>query len=215
MISLAFWATVINYLDRQTLSVAAPVLREQFHMSNLEYGRVVSAFMFAYTIMNGLSGPMIDRLGTRLGYAVCIAWWSTAAVLHTLARGAVSLGVYRFLLGMGEAGNWPGGVKVVAEWFPEQERALASGLFNSGSSVGAILAPPIVAFILLRFGWPTAFFVVGVAGFVWLLFWWPIYYTPAAVMREASAPPIPPWQLFRTRFVWSFTVAKIFMDPVW
>jgi len=215
MISLAFWATVINYLDRQTLSVAAPVLREQFHMSNVEYGRVVSAFMFAYTIMNGLSGPMIDRLGTRLGYALCIAWWSTAAVLHTFARGAVSLGVYRFLLGMGEAGNWPGGVKVVAEWFPEQERALASGLFNSGSSVGAILAPPIVAFVLLRFGWPTAFFVVGVAGFVWLLFWWPTYYTPAAVLQEANAPPIPPWQLFRTRFVWSFTVAKIFMDPVW
>jgi MFS transporter, ACS family, hexuronate transporter len=215
MISLAFWATVINYLDRQTLSVAAPVLREQFHMSNVEYGRVVSAFMFAYTIMNGLSGPMIDRLGTRLGYALCIAWWSMAAVLHTFARGAVSLGVYRFLLGMGEAGNWPGGVKVVAEWFPEQERALASGLFNSGSSVGAILAPPIVAFVLLRFGWPTAFFVVGVAGFVWLLFWWPTYYTPAAVLQEANAPPIPPWQLFRTRFVWSFTVAKIFMDPVW
>jgi MFS transporter, ACS family, hexuronate transporter len=215
MISLAFWATVINYLDRQTLSVAAPVLREQFHMSNVEYGRVVSAFMFAYTIMNGLSGPMIDRLGTRLGYALCIAWWSTAAVLHTFARGAVSLGIYRFLLGMGEAGNWPGGVKVVAEWFPEQERALASGLFNSGSSVGAILAPPIVAFVLLRFGWPTAFFVVGVAGFVWLLFWWPTYYTPAAVLQEANAPPIPPWQLFRTRFVWSFTVAKIFMDPVW
>jgi MFS transporter, ACS family, hexuronate transporter len=215
MISLAFWATVINYLDRQTLSVAAPVLREQFHMSNVEYGRVVSAFMFAYTIMNGLSGPMIDRLGTRLGYALCIAWWSTAAVLHTFARGAVSLGIYRFLLGMGEAGNWPGGVKVVAEWFPEQERALASGLFNSGSSVGAILAPPIVAFVLLRFGWPTAFFTVGVAGFVWLLFWWPTYYTPAAVLQEANAPPIPPWQLFRTRFVWSFTVAKIFMDPVW
>jgi MFS transporter, ACS family, hexuronate transporter len=171
--------------------------------------------MFAYTIMNGLSGPMIDRLGTRLGYALCIAWWSTAAVLHTFARGAVSLGIYRFLLGMGEAGNWPGGVKVVAEWFPEQERALASGLFNSGSSVGAILAPPIVAFVLLRFGWPTAFFVVGVAGFVWLLFWWPTYYTPAAVLQEANAPPIPPWQLFRTRFVWSFTVAKIFMDPVW
>jgi MFS transporter, ACS family, hexuronate transporter len=215
MISLAFWATVINYLDRQTLSVAAPVLREQFHMSNVEYGRVVSAFMFAYTIMNGLSGPMIDRLGTRLGYALCIAWWSTAAVLHTFARGAVSLGIYRFLLGMGEAGNWPGGVKVVAEWFPEQERALASGLFNSGSSVGAILAPPIVAFVLLRFGWPTAFFTVGVAGFVWLLFWWPTYYTPAAVLQEVNAPPIPPWQLFRTRFVWSFTVAKIFMDPVW
>ena len=146
MISLAFFATVINYLDRQTLSVAAPILREQFHMSNEDYSRVVSAFLFAYTIMNGLSGPMIDRLGTRLGYGLCVAWWSIAAALHAFARGTLSLGVFRFLLGIGEAGNWPGAVKVVAEWFPEKERALAAGLFNSGSAVGAILAPPIVAY---------------------------------------------------------------------
>ncbi len=109
MISFAFWATVINYLDRQTLSVAAPVLREQFHMSNTDYSRVVFAFMLAYTIMNGVSGPLIDRLGTRLGYALCMVWWSAAAVLHAFSRGVVSLGVARFLLGMGEAGNWPGG----------------------------------------------------------------------------------------------------------
>ena len=149
MISLAFWATVINYLDRQTLSVAAPVLRDQFHMSNVEYSRVVFAFLLAYTIMNGVSGPLIDKLGTRLGYALCIAWWSVAAILHAFARGALSLGAFRFLLGMGEAGNWPAGVKVVAEWFPPRERAMACGIFNSGSSVGAILAPPVVAFILL------------------------------------------------------------------
>ena len=112
MISLAFFATVINYLDRQTLSVAAPILREQFHMSNQDYSRVVSAFLFAYTIMNGLSGPMIDRLGTRLGYGLCVAWWSIAAALHAFARGTFSLGVFRFLLGIGEAGNWPGAVRV-------------------------------------------------------------------------------------------------------
>src|ERR1035438_9353990 len=108
MIGLAFFATAINYLDRQTLSVAAPILREQFHMSNEGYSRVVSAFLFAYTIMNGLSGPMIDRLGTRLGYGLCVAWWSIAAALHAFARGTFSLGVFRFLLGIGEAGNWPG-----------------------------------------------------------------------------------------------------------
>jgi ACS family hexuronate transporter-like MFS transporter len=156
MISLVFSATVINYLDRQTLSVAAPVLIEQFHMTNVAYSRVVFAFMLAYTIMNAVSGPLIDRLGTKVGYALCIAWWSASSVLHAFARGPISLGAYRFLLGMGEAGNWPAGVKVVAEWFPERERALASGIFNSGSSVGAILAPPLVAFILLRFGWPSA-----------------------------------------------------------
>lgn len=214
MISFAFWATVINYMDRQTLSVAAPVLREQFHMSNTDYSRVVFAFMLAYTISNGISGTVIDRLGTRLGYALCIGWWSVAAVLHAFSRGAVSLGVARFLLGIGEAGNWPGGVKVVAEWFPEQERALASGIFNSGSAVGAIFAPPVVAYILLSFGWPAAFLTVGLLGFVWLAFWWPTYRTPSTP-TEQPPPPIPLRQLLRSRFVISLTVSKIFLDPVW
>ena len=215
MISLAFWATVINYLDRQTLSVAAPVLREQFHMSNVEYSRVVFAFLLAYTIMNGVSGPLIDKLGTRLGYALCIAWWSAAAVLHALARGALSLGAFRFLLGIGEAGNWPGGVKVVAEWFPERERAMACGIFNSGSSVGAILAPPIVAFILLTLGWRAAFIAVGAVGFIWLLFWWPLYRTPQVEREEIAVAPVPVRELVRLRFVRAFTLSKVFMDPVW
>lgn len=215
MISLAFWATAINYLDRQALSVAAPILREQFHMSNVEYSRVLFGFLLAYTIMNGVSGPLIDRMGTRAGYALFIAWWSLASVLHAFARGAWSLGAFRFLLGLGEAGNWPAAVKVVAEWFPEQERALASGIFNSGSSVGAILAPPVVALILLRFGWPAAFVAVGVVGFVWLAFWWPTYRPPPTAQADAGATPLPVWQLFRTRFVLSFTLSKIFMDPVW
>lgn len=223
MISLAFWATVINYLDRQTLSVAAPVLREQFHMSNVTYSRVVFAFMLAYTIMNGVSGPLIDKLGTRVGYALCIGWWSGAAVLHAFARGVWSLGAFRFLLGVGEAGNWPAGVKVVSEWFPPRERAMACGIFNSGSSVGAILAPPIVAFILLTFGWRTAFLAVGAVGFLWLLFWWPIYKTPAVLHGDpapdsgVAVPAISPTfrETLRVRFVWAFLLSKIFMDPVW
>jgi ACS family hexuronate transporter-like MFS transporter len=215
MISLAFFATLINYLDRQTLSVAAPVLREQFHMSNVTYSRVVFGFLLAYTIMNGVSGPLIDRLGTRLGYALCIAWWSAASILHAFSKGALSLGIFRFLLGAGEAGNWPAAIRIVAEWFPESERALASGIFNSGSAAGAILAPPVVAFILVRFGWQYAFILTGVLGFVWLLFWWPTYRTPPEAEHEVKAPVPAPWALFRTRFVWSFTVAKIFLDPVW
>src|SRR5260370_28114160 len=150
MISLAFFAPVINYLDRQTLSVAAPILREQFHMTNEDYSRVVSAFLFAYTIMNGLSGPMIDRLGTRLGYGLCVAWWSIAAALHAFARGTLSLRVFRFLLCIGEAGNWPGAVKIVAEWFPEKQRALAAALFNSGSALRPILPPSIVPYLLIN-----------------------------------------------------------------
>ena len=215
MISLAFWATVINYLDRQTLSVAAPVLREQFHMTNTAYARVLFGFLLAYTIMNGLSGPLIDRLGTRLGYALCMAWWSAAALLHVLARGALSLGIFRFLLGMGEAGNWPAGVKVVAEWFPESERALASGIFNSGSAVGAILAPPIVAYVLLRVGWQAAFMLVGCVGFLWLVLWLPAYRPGSAGGSLGSPATRSPALLFRTRFVWAFTLSKIFMDPVW
>lgn len=213
MISLAFWATVINYLDRQTLSVAAPVLREQFHMSNVAYSRVVFAFLLAYTIMNGASGPLIDRLGTRVGYALTMLWWSAASILHAFARGAFSLGVFRFLLGMGEAGNWPAAVKVVAEWFPDKERALAAGIFNSGSSVGAILAPPVVAAILLHWGWQPAFVATGVAGLLWLLVWWPAYRTPAGA--DARPARIPAGKLMRNRVVWSFTIAKIFLDPVW
>jgi MFS transporter, ACS family, aldohexuronate transporter len=215
MISFAFWATVINYLDRQTLSVAAPVLRDQFHMSNVEYARVVFAFLLAYTLSNGVSGPVIDRLGTRLGYALCMVWWSVAALLHAFATGGLSLGIYRFLLGIGEAGNWPAGVKVATEHFPEHERALASGIFNSGSAVGAILAPPIVAWILLRYGWPPAFVAVGTVGLIWLVLWLPAYRTPHAVAAEFQAPPIPVRVLVRTRVVLAFTFSKIFLDPVW
>jgi ACS family hexuronate transporter-like MFS transporter len=215
MIGLVFLATVINYLDRQTLSVVAPVLREQFQMSHTSYSRVVFAFMLAYTIMNGISGPLLDRLGTRLGYALSIAWWSAAAALHALASGTWSLGVYRFLLGMGEAGNWPAGVKVVAEWFPVEERALASGIFNSGSSIGAVIAAPLIAWIVLQFGWRPAFSLVGGSGFLWLILWWSVYRTPPEARKETAARPAPALSLLRTRFVWSFTLSKVFMDPVW
>ena len=223
MIALVFLATVINYLDRQTLSVVAPVLREEFHMSNVTYSRVVSAFMLAYTISNGFSGTIIDKLGTRAGYALCIAWWSVAAILHAFATGAWSLGAARFLLGLGEAGNWPAGVKVVSEWFPERERALAAGMFNSGSSFGAILAPPVVAFITLQFGWAAAFAGVGATGLIWLAFWWKIYYVPDE-QREPGTPAVAaaphsevpaPWTLFRAPFVRNFMLSKIFLDPVW
>lgn len=215
MISLAFLATAINYLDRQTLSVAAPVLIDQFRMSNVAYSRVLFAFLLAYTIMNAVSGPLIDRLGTRTGYALCISWWSASAMLHAFTAGAVSLGVFRFLLGIGEAGNWPAALKVVAEWFPERERALASGLFNSGSAVGAILAPPLVAFIIFRLGWPAAFILIGILGFVWLVFWLKLYRTPAEDSAETHLSPPNAWHLFKTRFVWSFTLSKVFMDPAW
>jgi ACS family hexuronate transporter-like MFS transporter len=215
MIALAFLATVVNYLDRQALSVVVPVLRRELHFGDIEYSRIVTAFMLAYTILNGISGPLIDRLGTRWGYALCMFWWSAAGLAHAFARSALSLGVFRFLLGMGEAGNWPAAVKVVAEWFPPGERALASGIFNSGSAIGALFAPPLVAWIVLRLGWPAAFLLVGSAGFVWLALWLPVYRTPHEAAQETREPPPPAWRLFRQRFVWSLTLSKVFFDPAW
>ena len=218
MIAMAFVATAINYIDRQTLSVTAPVLLVRFHMSNEAYARVIFAFMLAYTVGNGIFGYVLDRLGTRLGFALTMAWWSIAEMLHALARGPWSLGAYRFLLGIGEAGNWPASVKVVAEWFPVEERVLASGIFNSGAAVGAILSPPLIVWVMLKFGWQQAFVSVGAVGCLWLVAWMLLYHTPkTAVVQEPaiSTPPISPFTLFRTRFVWTFTLAKVFMDPVW
>jgi MFS transporter, ACS family, aldohexuronate transporter len=215
MIGLAFLATIVNYLDRQTLSVVAPTLRTEFHMSNEQYGMVLSAFLLAYALFNGLSGPLIDRLGTKLGYALSMAWWSTAGLLHAFARGPWSLASFRFLLGVGEAGNWPAGVKVVTEWFPPQERAFAGGIFNSGAAIGAVLSPPLVSWLVLRYGWPMAFFVVGLTGYVWLIAWWVVYRTPAHMQAEIAVPPAPAWQLIRSRFVAVFTLVKVFVDPVW
>jgi len=214
MIGLVFLATIINYLDRQTLSVLAPMLREEFGMTNVTYSRVTFAFLLAYTIANGISGPLIDRLGTRLGYALTMIVWSSAAMMHALATNALTLGIFRFLLGLGEAGNWPGGVKVVAEWFPVRERALASGIFNSGAALGAIIAPPLIVWITLKLNWQSAFLLVGAAGFVWVALWRLVYYTPQQ-LRAASEKPISWRRLVRTRFVIYLTLAKIFIDPVW
>jgi len=215
MIALVFVATAINYLDRQTLSVVAPVLIDLYHMSNETYSRIIFAFMLAYTVMNGVSGPLIDRLGTRRGYGWTTALWSASAMLHAFTIGPWSLGTFRFLLGMGEAGNWPAGVKVVAEWFPVRERALASGIFNSGSAVGAVLAPPLVVWVVLKFGWRASFLVVGACGFVWLGIWLLTYYTPAMIEKKETSHRLSIRELLSTRFVWGFMVSKIFLDPVW
>jgi ACS family hexuronate transporter-like MFS transporter len=216
MIALAFFATVINYMDRQALSIAAPFMRLEFHLSNVGYSRILFLFLLAYTIMNGISGFLIDRLGTRIGYAVFVGWWSLCALLHTFARGALSLGILRFLIGMGEAGNWPGATKVVAEWFPPEERSFASGIFNSGSAVGAILSPPIIAVLLLKFGWRSGFVAVGCLGFVWLAVWLWLYRSPIDKTVDTALPPPPPLrEMLHSRFVWSFTLSKVFIDPVW
>ncbi len=217
MLSFAFWATVINYLDRQVLSVVvtAPDFKSMVPLTQEAYGYITSAFMLAYAVSNGFSGVFIDRVGTRVGYACCMAWWSLAGLFHSLARGPLSLGCFRFLLGAGEAGNWPAAARLVTEWFPARERALASGIFNSGSSIGSVVSPLIIVWVVVTWGWKMAFISMGVLGLVWVVAWWLVYSVPPEVVAEVKQPPVGAGRLMRTRFVFWFTVSKIFMDPVW
>ncbi|MCW5978187.1 MAG: MFS transporter [Bryobacteraceae bacterium] len=227
---LLFLATIINYVDRQALSVLAPLLRDEFGMSNTDYSRIVSAFMLAYLIMQTGSGRLMDWVGTRAGFSLCIAWWSAAAMLHAAARSALSFGLFRFLLGLGEAGNWPGGVKAVSEWFPARERAFAIGFFNSGSTLGAVIAPPLVAWLAIHYGWGNAFLITGALGFVWLALWLPLYRTPdrhpwitapeldhIRSGRESAglAERIRWVRLFSYRQVWGLVLGRMLADPVW
>jgi MFS transporter, ACS family, hexuronate transporter len=215
MLGFAFMATVINYLDRQTLSVMAPVLLQKFHISATSYSHIIFAFMLAYTLMNGVSGQLLDRLGTQVGYALTIAFWSSAELLHAFTAGAMSLGIFRFLLGIGEAGNYPAGVRLIAEWFPAQERSHASGIFNSGASIGAIIAPPLLATIALLSGWRTAFVVVGLSGFLWLFAWFIFYQEPPSSIANGQVNRLPLRALLKSRFLWQFTLSKVLSDPVW
>jgi ACS family hexuronate transporter-like MFS transporter len=217
MVSFAFMATIINYLDRQVLSVVvtAPDFKQAVPLTEESYGYVAAAFMLAYAVMNGLSGPFVDYVGTRIGYACCMLWWSVAGMLHVFARGALSLGCFRFLLGAGEAGNWPAAAKLVTEWFPARERALASGVFNSGASMGSIVSTPVIAWLVLAYGWRSAFIAMGVLGLLWLGGWWFTYRVPKNIEAEVRRAPVPAWKLISTRFVVFFTLSKVFMDPVW
>lgn len=219
VVSLLFLATVINYLDRQTLSVLAPELRDRFHMSNAQYSHILFAFLLAYMIMQSGSGRLMDRLGTRRGFSLTMAWWSAAAMLHSVAGSASMLGFFRFLLGMGEAGNWPGAVKSVTEWFPVKQRAFAIGFFNSGSTMGAVIAPPLVTWIALRWGWQSAFLVTGSAGFLWLWLWLATVGKPPRPIEEEAPGQVKRklrWRdLLRYREVWAIVTGRMLSDPVW
>jgi ACS family hexuronate transporter-like MFS transporter len=230
--TLLFIATVINYIDRQTLSIAIPVIRDELGITNSDYSRIVFSFLLAYTIMQVVSGKLIDRLGTKKGFSLFISWWSTASLLHVFANTVFGFGFFRFLLGMGEAGNWPGAVKAIAEWFPPKERALAAGFFNSGSSIGAVLAPPLISWIIIARGWREAFVITGALGFVWLAAWLYLYQVPElhpritdAELSEITEGRDPSavaagnelrWiDLFRYRQLWGLLMARILSDPVW
>lgn len=226
--ALLFFATTINYIDRQVLGILAPELEKTIGWSEQQYGLIVTSFQAAYAVSLLVMGGLIDRLGTRIGFAVAIVFWSLAAMAHAGARSALGFGVARFALGLGEAGNFPACVKTVAEWFPRQERALATGIFNSGSNVGAILAPLTVPWIAIHLGWQWAFLLTGVVGFVWLGFWWAMYRSPdthpgvdaAELAHIRSDPPEPstpmPWSsLLSYPQTLAFAAGKFLTDPIW
>src|SRR5881398_2336932 len=176
--AVLFASTVINYVDRQTLSLLAPFLKVQYHWSNTDYADIVIAFRIAYAIGQSLFGRLMDRIGTRRGLTFTVAWYSLVSVLTPLASGLYSFGLFRFLLGGGESANWPAATKAVSEWFPKSERGLATALFDSGSSVGGAIAPFLILGIYSRWGWRPAFIVPGLLGFVWLILWRWLYYPP-------------------------------------
>src|SRR6266545_6573789 len=178
MVGLIFLATLINYIDRLTISVLAPVITRDLGLSNTEFGAIVVWFLLAYTISQSVSGKLYDKFGTRLGFTLSITIWSVAAMAHAFARGLTSLSIFRFVLGFGEAGNWPGAAKTVAEWFPIKERAFGMAIFNSGAAIGSVLAPPLIVFLQLKYGWQTTFIVTGTLGFIWLTLWLLFYQTP-------------------------------------
>jgi len=226
--ALIFFATTINYIDRQVLGILAPDLQNIIGWNEKEYGFIVTAFQAAYAASLLLTGWLIDRIGTRTGYSLSIIFWSIAAMGHALARSALGFGVWRGLLGFGEGGNFPTAIKTVAEWFPKKERAFATGLFNSGTNVGAIVAPLIVPWIAINWGWQWAFILTGALGFLWLLLWLPLYRRPEDHPRLSkqelayirSDPPEPsvriPWvRLFPHRQTWAFVLGKFMTDPIW
>jgi len=178
IVGLVFLATLINYIDRLTISVLAPVITKDLGLTNTQFGGIVTWFLLAYTISQGLSGKLYDRIGTRLGFVVSITIWSVAAISHAFARGLGTLSLFRFVLGLGEAGNWPGAAKTVAEWFPINQRALGMAIFNSGAAIGSIVAPPLIVWLQLNYGWQTTFIVTGGLGFLWLALWLFFYQSP-------------------------------------
>lgn len=226
--ALLLIATTINYIDRQVLGVLAPTLQRDLGWSEIEYGYIVTAFQAAYAIGLVCAGAIIDRLGTRIGYALAIGIWSLSAMSHALASSVIGFAAARFALGLGEAGNFPAALKTVAEWFPRRERALATGIFNSGSNIGAIVAPLAVPFFAVHWGWPSAFLFTGALSAAWLVLWLTTY-RPAeqhprlsgaelAYIRSDPVEPskhIPWGELLRHRQTWAFVMAKLMTDPIW
>ena len=230
IIGMVCLLTIINYIDRMTLSVLAPTIMAEFGMSNVDYSRVVTTFLVAYTISQALSGKVLDRIGTRVGFMLFVGIWITGSMLHSIAGSMLALAAFRFILGIGEAGNWPGAAKAAAEWFPVKERAFAMAIFNSGASIGAVVAPPLIVWVALTFGWRKAFFIGAILASIVMVLWFYFYRAPADhpklsererahILSDQGGDTLGarrPWlSLFRYRQVRALIVARLFTDPIW
>lgn len=226
--ALIFFATTINYVDRQVIGILAPTLQRDLNWSESDYARITMAFSLFYAIGFLGAGRFLDRVGVKRGYAAAIVWWSVAAMSAAFAKTVTGFSIARAALGLGESGNFPAAIKATAEWFPKKERALATGIFNAGTNVGAIVAPLVVPYIALTWGWRWAFIGTGVIGFAWLIAWWLVYETPEhnkklsraefayirsdPIEREA---PVSYLGILRHRQTWAFVLGKLMTDPVW
>ena len=231
--SLVFFATTVNYLDRQVISLLKPTLEQEFSWTESDYSNIVIAFQFAYALGMVGAGRIIDKIGTKLGYAITLTLWSIASILHAFATGTVSFAVYRAFLGVTEAGNFPAAFKTIAEWFPKKERAFAGGIFNSGTNVGAILAPIVVPYLAINYSWKVAFIATGAIGFIWLIFWFLLYEVPAKHKRLSKAEfdyihsddvkgeelivhaKVSFAELLKYKQAWAFIVGKFLTDGIW
>jgi MFS transporter, ACS family, hexuronate transporter len=226
---LLFFATTVNYIDRQVLGLLKPVLEKELGWTESSYGWIVFAFQLAYGLMMPLAGRGIDYLGARLGYLIAVVIWSVAAAAHALANSALGFGVARFALGFGESANFPAAIKTVATWFPQRERAFATGLFNSGANIGALLAPLAVPYLALHYGWRSAFIATGATGLLWIVAWLWLYREPGEhpllaakeydLIRSSDDAQIRQRVSYRSlltnRGAWAFLVGKFLTDPVW
>ena len=231
---LIFFATTINYLDRAVISLLKKTLSGEFHWTETDYGNIVIAFQLSYAIGLLGAGRLIDKLGTKIGYALATFLWSIAAIAHAMAKSTLGFAVARSALGITEAGNFPAAIKATTEWFPKKERAFATGIFNSGTNIGPILAPLTVPFIAKQFGWQSAFIITGAIGFIWLILWFRYYEIPArhkklskeefdyihsdkdeATVVEADTKKISWIKLLGYRQTWTFAIGKFLTDPIW
>jgi MFS transporter, ACS family, hexuronate transporter len=227
--AMLFAATSINYLDRQVIGLLKPTLERSIGLTEVNYGYIIAAFQVAYAVGLMIAGRLVDRLGTRAGYLLFMAVWSLAGMAHALVRSALGFGIARFFLGLGEAGNFPAAVKTVADWFPQGERSLATGIFNSGANVGALVAPAVIPWVTLTFGWRAAFLATGLLGVPWMAWWLKNCRTRSTHLRLTQAGwdtingkedvqlerDIPWLMLLTYRQTWAFSIAKFLTDPIW